>query len=197
MCVYRNTLGVSENASLSDIKRKYHSLALKHHPDRGGDREAFELITKSYEWLVKHHDSKPCITTKTVSLTLEEAFYGVKFSDGDKIVSVPPGVRPGTKIKNGNNIYRIEIKKHSIFKRSNDDLLITLTIDALSIMMAGTVTFTGVDGEDITVTLSEISKSSDIISFPGKGMPNPETGIKGDLLISFIISFKQLTAKTL
>lgn len=42
-------LSVSPDASTPDIKRAYRKLAIRHHPDKGGDRESFDAITKAYE----------------------------------------------------------------------------------------------------------------------------------------------------
>ena len=36
------------------IKRAYKRLTLKHHPDKGGSKETFDLITKCYVALMKH-----------------------------------------------------------------------------------------------------------------------------------------------
>lgn len=46
-----NRLGVPPNASPEDIKRAYKRLALKHHPDRGGDAKAFQDLSSAYEVL--------------------------------------------------------------------------------------------------------------------------------------------------
>ncbi len=35
----------------SELKKKYHALALQHHPDKGGDEEKFKEITLAYEIL--------------------------------------------------------------------------------------------------------------------------------------------------
>lgn len=48
---YFNTLGVDANASDEDIKKAYKRLAMKHHPDRGGDQAAFQEIQEAYDTL--------------------------------------------------------------------------------------------------------------------------------------------------
>jgi len=42
------TLGVSPNASPEQIKKAFRSLAMKHHPDRGGDEQTFKDINEAY-----------------------------------------------------------------------------------------------------------------------------------------------------
>ena len=44
-------LEVSKDASTSDIKKAYRKLAVKHHPDKGGDEATFKDITRAYEVL--------------------------------------------------------------------------------------------------------------------------------------------------
>merc|ERR1719161_1441735 len=44
-------LEVDKNAGDSDIKKAYRKLAVKHHPDKGGDPEKFKEITRAYEVL--------------------------------------------------------------------------------------------------------------------------------------------------
>lgn len=45
------TLGVSKDASADDIRKAYRKIALKEHPDKGGDPEKFKAATKAYEIL--------------------------------------------------------------------------------------------------------------------------------------------------
>mmetsp|Transcript_51429 Transcript_51429/g.95145 ORF Transcript_51429/g.95145 Transcript_51429/m.95145 type:complete len:512 (-) Transcript_51429:151-1686(-) len=44
-------LEVEKSASDADIKKAYRKLAVKHHPDKGGDPEKFKEITRAYEVL--------------------------------------------------------------------------------------------------------------------------------------------------
>ena len=41
---YYNTLGLKQNASDDEIKTAYRKMAMKHHPDRGGDEKKFKEI---------------------------------------------------------------------------------------------------------------------------------------------------------
>jgi DnaJ-class molecular chaperone len=46
-----SALGLDLNASKDDIKKAYKKLAMKHHPDRGGDPEKFKKVAEAYEHL--------------------------------------------------------------------------------------------------------------------------------------------------
>ncbi len=48
---YYQILGVSRDASESDIKKAFRKLASKHHPDKGGDEVRFKEINEAYEVL--------------------------------------------------------------------------------------------------------------------------------------------------
>eukprot|EP00440_Ansanella_granifera_P047969 gb/GFBE01051962.1/.p1 GENE.gb/GFBE01051962.1/~~gb/GFBE01051962.1/.p1 ORF type:complete len:512 (+),score=191.56 gb/GFBE01051962.1/:1-1536(+) len=48
---FYKTLEVDKNANEAEIKKAYRKLAVKHHPDKGGDPEKFKEITRAYEVL--------------------------------------------------------------------------------------------------------------------------------------------------
>jgi len=48
---YYSTLGLKRGASPDDIKKAYRSMAMKHHPDRGGDEKRFKEIEEAYRTL--------------------------------------------------------------------------------------------------------------------------------------------------
>lgn len=48
---YYQTLGVNRNASQEEIKKAYRSLAMKYHPDRGGDEKKFKEVEEAYRTL--------------------------------------------------------------------------------------------------------------------------------------------------
>lgn len=52
-----STLGVNRNASKEEIKKAYKKLAMKHHPDKGGDEKVFKEITTAYDELVNDKPS--------------------------------------------------------------------------------------------------------------------------------------------
>jgi curved DNA-binding protein len=48
---YYNTLGIPKNSSDAEIKSAYRKMAMKHHPDRGGDEKKFKEVNEAYETL--------------------------------------------------------------------------------------------------------------------------------------------------
>ena len=44
-------LGITKNASKEEIKKSYRKLSMKHHPDRGGNKEMFQKINEAYQIL--------------------------------------------------------------------------------------------------------------------------------------------------
>ena len=48
---YYSTLGVNKGATAEEVKKAYRGLAMKHHPDRGGDSAEFQKIQEAYDTL--------------------------------------------------------------------------------------------------------------------------------------------------
>ena len=48
---YYQILGINENASQDEIKKAYKKLAMKNHPDRGGDTQKFQEISQAHDTL--------------------------------------------------------------------------------------------------------------------------------------------------
>lgn len=48
---YYSTLGLNKGASADEIKKAYRGMAMKHHPDRGGDEARFKEIEEAYRTL--------------------------------------------------------------------------------------------------------------------------------------------------
>ena len=48
---YYKLLDIDKNASEQEIKKAYRKLAVKCHPDRGGNEEEFKNISKAYQTL--------------------------------------------------------------------------------------------------------------------------------------------------
>ena len=48
---YYSILGVDENASNDVIKKAFRKLSMKHHPDRGGQKDIFQKINEAYQAL--------------------------------------------------------------------------------------------------------------------------------------------------
>src|SRR5882724_12013861 len=48
---YYEILGITKSASQDEIKKAFHKLAHKYHPDKGGDEKKFKEINEAYQVL--------------------------------------------------------------------------------------------------------------------------------------------------
>jgi len=119
-----------------------------------------------------------------INLNLEEAYRGKQVRpDGQIILNVPAGVRSGTRFFANNMLYRIEIPEHHKFKRSNDDLLVDTSISVAEAILGVEAILEHLDGSKLSFTIPTGIQPGQVIKLSGKGMPNPEIGRYGDLLI--------------
>lgn len=78
---YYSVLGVSKDASQNEIKQAYRKLAMKHHPDRGGDAAKLSEINAAYEVLgdpgkrAEYDTPQARFTSEDINRAFTEGFY--------------------------------------------------------------------------------------------------------------------------
>jgi len=82
---YYQILGVPEDASEEQIKKRFRELAKKYHPDKGGNPEKFKQILKAYQILSdKKLRSEYDLERKINQTTFSYDFKGYDFEDETK-----------------------------------------------------------------------------------------------------------------
>jgi DnaJ-class molecular chaperone len=76
---YYSILGVNRSASADEIKSAYRKLAMKYHPDRGGDAKKFQEINEAYEIL--SDSSKKAMYDHGGARGFKQGFQSDPFSD--------------------------------------------------------------------------------------------------------------------
>lgn len=208
-----STLGVDKTASQKEIKDSYRRLASKHHPDKGGDEATFKKIQEAYEVIgdetkraeydnenspfKKYNftsfddffntmDFRQAQTTRTYQsfITLEEAYAGVTLNTQLGPIAVPRGVRNDTKmLVNNSTIVSICIRPHDRFIRDLDNLVLKAEISSLEAITGIDIEISHLDGSIIKTRVPSGFRNGKSMRLQGKGMPNPATGVFGDLYI--------------
>ena len=75
MSDYYDILGVSKTSSEQEIKKAYRKLAIKHHPDKGGDEEKFKEISTAYSVLSDPEKKKKYDVPKELCRSTEVKFH--------------------------------------------------------------------------------------------------------------------------
>ncbi len=128
-----------------------------------------------------------------INIALEDAYKGKSIIlDNLQRANIPAGVRSGTKFVIDGKMYRIDVSPHHKFKRSNDDLLVDVTINVFEAMLGAEVVLDHLDSAKLHFSIPSGIQNGQIIRLAGKGMKSPETDQFGDLLIRITIVIPKL-----
>lgn len=153
---------------------------------------------------------------KTLTYTriaLNEDLRTTKEAENEVSVEIKPGVEENTRLtfigvgneapgkKTSNLIVIIKSKPHEVFKRSNADLFCTYKLSLVEALNSVPLKITTLDKRQLFITMDEIISPQTVKKIDGEGLPifdetkkrffnlNPSSLKKGDLYISFFITF--------
>jgi DnaJ-class molecular chaperone len=127
-----------------------------------------------------------------VNISLTDAYVGctLKLDDGTNL-TVPKGARSGTKFYANGKLYRIEVQNHYKYKRSNDDLLVDVEINAVEAMLGAEAILEHLDGVTLQFNIPQGIQNGQIIKLGGRGIKNPESDKNGDMLVRIAVKTPQ------
>lgn len=122
--------------------------------------------------------------------------------DAEKIVDVviKPGCGAGTEILIPNegdimaNGIRQDIqcvldeKPHDVYTRDGDDLHITVKLDLSDALIGFTKEILALDNTKVPLTSDAVIQPGQKVRLNRRGMPNPETGRRGDLFVTYNVA---------
>lgn len=118
-------------------------------------------------------------------------------------VKIPAGIEHGKKLKlkgrgqkpeglpAGDLLLTIHVAPHPEFRRDGDHLRKTIPIEFMTALFGGEVLVRTLTGS-VKLKIPAGTASGKPFRIPGQGLPNPETGKRGDLLVSTQISVPDL-----
>lgn len=180
---FYDILGVSETATIEEIKEIYKKLCLIYHPDKnnsGTSIEKFHQIQRAYEALSdpKNIQLAQSLTIEMdLEVSLEDLMVGgTKFEEvkrfgpgpGEKSfkIDVKPGWKAGTKIifkgegdiqpdgeTVGDVVFTIKEKSHPFFWRNGNDVICAVKLSLYDVEQGCKVSFTSLSSSIISFTV--------------------------------------------
>jgi DnaJ-class molecular chaperone len=137
-----------------------------------------------------------------INITVEEAVQGAKkriaFSDGRTLdVSIPKGAAEGQVLRlkgqggqgrggAGDALIELHISSHPVFKREGSNLTMDVPVSVPDAVLGGKVEAPTPDGP-VTLTVPKGANSGQILRLKGRGLGDPGTGKRGDLLARLMV----------
>ena len=200
---YYQTLGVAKTATAPEIKKAYHKLALKYHPDRNKDdataETKFKDISEAYAVLSDPEKRKQYDTYGSADFqqrySQEDIFRNVDLGDilkefgfggqgfGGRAGGFSGGFSSGG--MGGGPFSRMGGGHHPRQMQGKDlEYEVGLTLDEIINGSKKTVTLThNGSSETLTVNIPKGMVAGKKIRVPGKGEPSPYGGPRGNLFI--------------
>lgn len=135
----------------------------------------------------------------SISLTFAEAFNGTQKRVGSGEVSIPAGVKSGSKIrvkgrgqvdplsqKRGDLYLKVDIKAHSFFQFEGDNLVCELPISPDEAVLGASIEVPTPDGS-VTLNVPAGIRSGQSLRLRGKGWPKTKGGGRSDQLVRVAI----------
>lgn len=176
---YYSILGVPRGASEEEIKRAYRKLAMKHHPDRGGDQAQFQKIQEAYDTLgdagkrQQYDNPQP-----------QGTHFSFNFGGGDPFgdIFAQFGFGPG-----GDPFAHMRQQQ----QRRNKDIRIRIHIGLAETLKEHTKTVsvqtTSGERQTVNVTVPQGITTGSTIKYPGLGDNMFTTLPRGDLIVQFVV----------
>lgn len=160
---------------------------------------------------------KPRFVKRTLPVSLEDLYTGttkklkvtrsISNQTSDKVltVNVKPGMKTGSKIsfpgegdalpsgKMQDLVFEVEEKPHTSFTRHGDNLHTTVKLTLKEALTGFKKSILRLDGQTMATveTQNRIIQNGQEEILIGEGMPNEETGEKGDLIVRFQVEFPE------
>src|SRR5947208_245974 len=191
---YYELLGVSRNASESEIKKAFRSLARELHPDVSDAPDAeerFREVVEAYEVLSK---------SETRQLYDRYGHAGLRsggFTPGSVIeqrtlaVEIPAGIHDGQRIRltgrghagaggRAGDVYvQVRVRPDPRFVREGDDIFSTVDLTMTQAALGTTIQLATLDGET-ELALDAGTQPGTVVVLHGKGMPVLQGFGRGD-----------------
>ncbi|EPE05746.1 psi protein [Ophiostoma piceae UAMH 11346] len=166
----------------------------------------------------RHHTPEVTTVERPLPVSLEEMFNGTKkkmkikrkmFDDSgkrtttDTVLDVPikAGLKKGSKIRfkgvgdqeeggQQDLVFIVEEKKHPIFTRDGDDIVVTVDLELKEALTGWKRTVTTIDGKQISLDKGGPTQPGSSDSYPSLGMPISKLpGQRGKFIIKYNVKF--------
>ena len=130
--------------------------------------------------------------TVPVEIALEEAFVGTKrtVQQGDSRfeVTIPAGVRTGSKVRAGDLIMTVSVQPHKEFEADGTDLRTKVPVDLFVALLGGEARVNTMQGA-VALTIPPDTQNGKVFRLKGQGMPDvKDNKNRGDLLVEVVVA---------